>query len=273
MSEQPSSRHGIAPLAPDQSTATSQDSVGAHTDSIGSGSRLDDGTIRIRTHNASHTQQRIGAARRASNPIGTSRAVLATPVSTPSSKSRSLHGGQHGDAANDHKDAFTLHVPQPGTSGDDTFRKVQDSGPSGSSVIGGRMGNAARAALRPLLVMPSPSSVRASLVLGWREEGANRGSGPGPTTRSLFLAASSLSLAGGGRSPCAVLADCSPACAAAALSRCQPSCASPEEKVRCPDVEEVTAMGESAPGGERVLFLFQEGVCEGSCSALAVAAA
>lgn len=102
-----------------------------------------------------------------------------------------------------------LHVPQPGTSGDETFRKVQDSGPSGSSVIGGRMGTSARAALRPLLMMPSPSSVRASLVLGWREKGANRGSGPGPTTRSLFLAGS-LSLAVGGRRyPRAVLADCS----------------------------------------------------------------
>lgn len=74
-----------------------------------------------------------------------------------------------------------LHVPKPGTSGDDAFRKVQDSVASGpASVIGRRMGIAARAALWPLLVIPSPSSVRASLVLRWREEGANRGPDPVP---------------------------------------------------------------------------------------------
>lgn len=104
----------------------------------------------------------------------------------------------------------SLHVPQPGTSGDEAFRKVLDSGSSGPSVIGGRMGTGARAALRPLLVMPSPSSVRASLVLGWREEGANRGSGPGPT-RSLFLADPlSLTPSPAAAAPlCAVPADCS----------------------------------------------------------------
>lgn len=49
------------------------------------------------------------------------------------------------------------HVPEPGTSGD-AFRKVQDSGASGpyASVIGRRMGAAARAALCSLLVIPSP---------------------------------------------------------------------------------------------------------------------
>lgn len=91
-----------------------------------------------------------------------------------------LVGGQKG--------AFELrssHVPEPGTSGD-AFRKVQDSGASSgtsASVIGRRrMGAAARAALWSLPVIPSPWSVRASLmVFGCREEGgANRGPDPVP---------------------------------------------------------------------------------------------
>ncbi|KAL3216216.1 hypothetical protein MRX96_006413 [Rhipicephalus microplus] len=108
------------------------------------------------------------------------------------------------------------------------------------------MGTGARGALRPLLMMPSPSSVRASLVLGWREKGAR----PGIRTRSYHavIIFSWFSLPRRRRPP--LPSRCArrllPACAAAVLSRCQPSCASPEEKVRCPDAEEVTAEGESA---------------------------